>query len=137
MNIKQAVDFFLDGNTPDRKIAMCCEVLGLDVADYQHLDNGRKSMTAGNLLRGAVKRDPAVLTKMGIDPADVDLDAIPAPKVASGEPKQRTPKIKAEDDKPVGTYETVPCKAIEILKNGQHIYAMGNGHFIALGGNTK
>lgn len=78
MNIKALVNLALEGRTPDEKIALMCQVTGKQAADYAHLDNGRKSMTAGNVLRGACK-DTALAAKLiaaaGLQ--DLDLDTLP------------------------------------------------------------
>lgn len=45
-------------------ILTACLVLGKNPGDYGHLDNGRRKMCAGNLLRGAARKDPAVVAKV-------------------------------------------------------------------------
>lgn len=64
MDIKAIVAAALDGKTPDQKIMIACRVVGKDVAFYSHLDNGRKSMTAGNLLRAALKGEDEMIVDL-------------------------------------------------------------------------
>lgn len=54
--IKNAVAAALAGMIPQQKIEFACAVTQKDLADYLHLDNGRKAMSAGNLLRGHMAR---------------------------------------------------------------------------------
>lgn len=54
--IKSAVAAALAGMIPQQKIEFACAVTQKDLADYLHLDNGRKAMSAGNLLRGHMAR---------------------------------------------------------------------------------
>lgn len=54
--IKSAVAAALAGMIPQQKIKFACAVTQKDLADYLHLDNGRKAMSAGNLLRGHMAR---------------------------------------------------------------------------------
>lgn len=49
---------------PDDAILVACDVLGKTPGDYAHLDNGRKKMTAGNLLRGAARHDEKIVEKV-------------------------------------------------------------------------
>ncbi len=45
-------------------ILTACLVLGKNPGDYGHLDNGRRKMCAGNLLRGAARKDDAIVAKV-------------------------------------------------------------------------
>ncbi|WVR18114.1 hypothetical protein JXVLWARM_CDS_0063 [Burkholderia phage Bm1] len=49
---------------PNDAILVACDVLGKIPGDYAHLDNGRKKMTAGNLLRGAARHDAQIVEKV-------------------------------------------------------------------------
>lgn len=59
-----AVKIALDGRTPQEKIEIMCSVTGKSPADYAHLDNGRKSMTAANVLRAAIKNDAECMIRL-------------------------------------------------------------------------
>lgn len=50
--------------SPDSRLAMACAILGKDVANYIHLDQGRRSMTALNLLRGAARKDNTIVGRV-------------------------------------------------------------------------
>jgi len=79
MNIKALVNLALEGRTPDEKVALMCQVTGKDPARYAHLDNGRKSMTAGNVLRGECQgaiMQAKLIAAAGLQ--DLDLDSLPA-----------------------------------------------------------
>ncbi len=41
---------------PQAKIDVACTVTQHSPSEYDHLDNGRKAMVAGNLLRGYIRR---------------------------------------------------------------------------------
>ncbi|QRE00559.1 hypothetical protein [Burkholderia phage BCSR129] len=93
MNIKALVTLALENRTPDEKIALACKLIGMNPLAYQHLDNGRKSMTAGNMLRGWLKRDEnaAGLLQAECGLTDIELDTAPAePSVAAHKSQGRT-----------------------------------------------
>jgi len=48
----------------DEAMDVACQVLGKDARSYEHLDHGRTKMTAGNLLRGAARHDPALVKEI-------------------------------------------------------------------------
>ena len=100
MDAKSLVLVALAGRTPDEKLAFVCGLLGLDVTAYSHLDNGRKAMTAGNMLRGAINKDPdvagMVIASAGL--SDVDLDSVPIPpQKAKKDPLPRVREVSAPD----------------------------------------
>lgn len=48
----------------DEAMEVACQVLDKDAEQYAHLDHGRTKMTAGNLLRGAARRDPQIVKEI-------------------------------------------------------------------------
>lgn len=50
--------------SPDSRLAMACAILGKDITNYTHLDQGRRSMTALNLLRGAARKDITIVDRV-------------------------------------------------------------------------
>jgi len=72
----------MENRTPAEKIGLACKLMGLDPAAYTHLDNGRKSMTAGNLLRGWLKKEADAAGRLQAECglSDVEVDAYVAPE---------------------------------------------------------
>lgn len=50
--------------TVEDRLALACALLGKNITDYTHLDRGRQSMTANNMLRGAGRKDPDFVVKV-------------------------------------------------------------------------
>lgn len=94
-----AVSALLQNLNHDDAITLACDVIGTKTpGDYAHLDNGRRKMTAGNLLRGACRKDPAMLTKL--EALRANFEDKPA---------------KVKKVRPVGKKAAAKAKATEVL----------------------
>lgn len=93
MDAKEFVALVFQGLNPQQKIVLACAVLYKDVTQYDHLDSGRKSMTAGNMLRNALNKDPLLQGKVREEAKKVaGMDIAAAPTVNNGAPKESKPK---------------------------------------------
>lgn len=61
-------------------ILLACDLLGKNPSSYAHLDNGRRKMCAGNMLRAAARHDSSIVEKVRTaafskarDPKTVDM----------------------------------------------------------------
>jgi len=52
-----------------------CALVGKNPGDYNHLDQGRQKMCAGNLARGAMKKDPAFAGRLLVELAKLETKA--------------------------------------------------------------
>ena len=77
----------------DDAIIAACDVLknGKHPGDYAHLDNGRRKMTAGNMLRAAARKDASIVNKLRAAVADCE----PAVKPKRSRAKAAAPKVSA------------------------------------------
>lgn len=93
MDAKEFVALVFQGLNPQQKIVLACAVLCKDVTQYDHLDSGRKSMTAGNMLRNALNKDPLLQGKVREEVKKVaGTDIAAAPIVSNGTSKESKPK---------------------------------------------
>ncbi len=95
--IKNAVAAALAGMIPQQKIEFACAVTQKDLADYLHLDNGRKAMSAGNLLRGHMARG-GKLNGVTIDYTQQVEEAPEGIKASPRKPNKEAEHDKAIDD---------------------------------------
>ncbi|WVR18111.1 hypothetical protein JXVLWARM_CDS_0060 [Burkholderia phage Bm1] len=128
MDIKALVTLALENRSPDEKIALACKLTGMNALAYQHLDNGRKSMTAGNMLRGWLKRDEnaagLLQAECGLTDIEIDLTATAAGWESMGKPvvvhkSQGRPMSEVVDS----DYKRAPC--------GTALIPMGAGVWFA------
>ncbi len=125
MDTKTFIDTILVGLTPDQKITVACRVLHKDVGQYDHLDNGRKSMTALNLLRNALAKDDALMPVLE--------DAVFHVFVGKENPSPLAQPLL--DDKPKKTpaepaWRPLPNR--KIASTGQTIINTAPGHWVAI-----
>ena len=124
MNLKAFIALALENLTPDQKVALMCKLAKKDPSAYAHLDNGRKSMTAGNVLRGLCKAKDfrlALAAERGLTDIDIDEDTPPVAPVAR--PAISIAKNRAEPQEC-----RYPCTA-----DGTMLLPLGCGAFMPLG----
>ena len=102
--------------SPDARILMACEVLSKDPAKYMHLDQGRKGMTALNLLRGAARKDPSIVARVeSFVTYDIEINGEYSPSRTTGS-KKAAPSL------PVLAWPKSARFQFAHIENGEWVY---------------